>query len=116
MQHSYRANLSMATCETERGQSAVGCRPLPSRRVPSYHWDLDLAGHAKIGAWNFRSTELEDGITRTRRTVFTRRCGVGEIAGWTCRRQANAAIPANRFVKAFDSFAPALSPEWTLRP
>ena len=33
------------------------------------------------GAWNFRSTELEDGIERKRRTLFTRRRGVGEIAG-----------------------------------
>ena len=39
---------------------------------------------AESGTWNFRSTELEDGVERKRRTVFTRRCGVGEIAGWTC--------------------------------
>ena len=64
-------------------------------RNPAHHCDFDFAGVAKSRAWNFRSTELEDGVERKRRTVFTRRCGVGEIAGWTCGRQANAVIPAD---------------------
>src|SRR5512132_413273 len=96
MQRTYRANLSMATCETERGQSAVGCRPLPSRRIAPHHRNSNFTCVTKSVAWNFRSTELENGVERKRTTFLTRRCGVGEIAGWTCGRQANAAIPKGR--------------------
>ena len=51
----------------------------------THHRDFDFAGVAESGAWNFRSTQLEDGIERKRGTVFTRGRGVGEIAGRTCR-------------------------------
>jgi methionyl-tRNA synthetase len=47
------------------------------------------------GAWNFRSAELEDGLERKRRTVLTRRRGVGEIAGRIRRRQTSAALSAD---------------------
>ena len=33
----------------------------------------------KCSAWNFRSTELEDGVQRQRRAVLTRGCRVGEL-------------------------------------
>ena len=69
-------------------------------RIASHHRDFDFAGVAESSAWNFRSTELEDGVERKRRTVLTRRCGVGEIAGWTCGRQASAVVPADRILIA----------------
>ena len=59
---------------------ATGFCPLLCRRVASHHCDLDFAGIAACGAWDFRSTELEDGVERQRRAVLTQRRGVGEIA------------------------------------
>ena len=64
----------------------------------AHHGDFDFASVAEGGARNFRSTELEDGVERKRRTILTRRCGVGKIAGWTCRRQTGAAVPADRML------------------
>ena len=49
----------------------------------------------RSGAWNFQSTQLEDGVERKGRTVLSRRCGVGKIAGWSRSRQANAAVSAD---------------------
>ena len=66
-----------------------------SRGVTSHHCDFGFAGFAEGGAWNFRPTELENGVERKRRTLFTRRRGVGEIAGRTYGRQTGAAIPAD---------------------
>src|SRR4029453_5157919 len=85
----------MAACKTEREQSTTRCRPLSSRRISAYHRDFDFTGVAEGGAWNFRSTELEDGVERKRGTLFARRRGVGEIAGWARGREANAAISAD---------------------
>src|SRR5439155_23786310 len=71
-------------------------RALCSRRVASGHRDFDFASVTESCAWNFRSTELEDGVTRKRGTIFPRRRGVGEIAGRTCGRQTGAVIPTDR--------------------
>ena len=76
-------------------QKASRSRFVHVGRISSHHRDLNFASVAKSGAWNFRSTELEDGVERKRRTVLTRRRGVGEIAGWTCSRQAGAVVPAD---------------------
>ena len=63
--------------------------------IAPHHCDLDFAGDAESGAWNFRSTQLEDGVEWKRRTILTRRRGVGEVAGRTYCRQTGALIPAN---------------------
>ena len=52
------------------------------------------------GAWNFRPTELEDGVEREGRKVLAERCGVGKTAGWACSWQTGAAVPANRMLIA----------------
>jgi cysteinyl-tRNA synthetase len=56
------------------------------------------AGDATSGAWNFRSTKVEDGVERKRRALLTDGCRVGEIAGWACRRQAGATVSADRIL------------------
>ena len=95
MQSADRAEPTLGTGKAESKQQTLDSRSLSPGRISPHHRDLDFAGVAESGAWNFRSTELEDGIERKRRTVLTRRCGVGEIAGRTCGRQANAVIPAD---------------------
>ena len=64
----------------------------------AHYRNFDFASVAESGAWNFRSTELENGVERKRRTVFTRRRGVGEIARWTRCRQTSAVVSADRAV------------------
>ena len=71
--------------------------------VSAHHCDLDFAGVAESSTWNFRSTELENGVKRKRRTVLTRRCRVGEAAGWTCGWETSAIIPADRDSRVVDA-------------
>src|SRR5205809_7591179 len=68
---------------------------LHARRIAPDHSDFDFTGVAEGGAWDFRSTELENRVERKRRTVLTRRCGVGKISRRAYRRQTSAVVPAD---------------------
>jgi hypothetical protein len=65
------------------------------RQITPHHCDFDFAGVAESGARNFRSTELEDRIARTRRAVFAQGRGVGEVAGWACCWKTGTVVPAD---------------------
>ena len=77
-----------------------------ARRIAPDHCDFDFAGASKSSARNFRSAQLENGIERKRRTIFTRGRRVGEVAGRDmslanqCRYSREL-----RSVKAFDTNA-----------
>src|SRR5262245_17500907 len=88
----------MGSRESSRDRSKGGTirSPLCSCRVTSHHRNSDFTRNTESSAWNFRSTELEDGIERKGRAVFTRRREVGKAAGWACRRQTNPVVPADR--------------------
>src|SRR5439155_12691533 len=86
----------MGSGEVSNYERRIAGHALHARRIAPHHSDFNFTGVAASGAWNFRSTKLEDGVERKRRAVLTRRRGVGETAGWPRGRQAGAVVSADR--------------------
>src|SRR5215510_10197313 len=88
----------MGSGEVGNCERRIACNAVHACGISPHHCYFDFTGVAESSARNFRSTELEDGVERKGRALFTRRRGVGEITGRPCRRQTAALISADRIL------------------
>src|SRR5882724_10068077 len=95
LQRLYRKRKTLEPGERSEGnRTPKRCALLLNRRIANERHS-HFSNVTENGARDLRSTEMEDGAKRQRRTIPIRRGGVAWFARWTRRQYTSAPVSAN---------------------